>query len=102
MPRTSESELQMLEIVAENKVAVYRRLRPPTELSGEQREEFVQVVSSVPADNLAPANIGLLCQYVRHRVMARRVSECLEVALRDGQTANIELLARAQIRESKI
>ena len=72
MPRMSESERQTLEVVAANQVEVFARLRPPSELTKEQEAEFLALVNSLPAQSLVPANLGLLVQYVRHRVMARR------------------------------
>lgn len=92
-----------MELVRENNpLEIVRRVAPPLELNAEQREEFVRVINSMPADWFVAANLAMLCQYCRHVIMARRVAELLEVAMTDGDANKVEVLLRAQSRESKL
>ena len=56
-------------------VEVVRRPEPPTELTREQAAEWRAVVDRLPADWFARETHGLLVQYCRHVVAARRVAE---------------------------
>jgi hypothetical protein len=55
-----------------------KRIRAPTELTGEQKKEFCRVVDTLPADWFIPAHIAGLVQYCRHVVMARRVAKLID------------------------
>ena len=92
---------KLVEIVSENSVEVYRRLRAPKELGPEAREEFSRVVSHTPAELLPPGSLAALVQYCRHVVMARKIAERLEEAIAVGNGEHIEILAKAQARETK-
>jgi hypothetical protein len=56
-------------------LAVYpgrRLLEPPAELGQIEAAEFRRVVASCPADHFSAEDLGLLCAYVRARVLERR------------------------------
>ena len=52
-----------------------KRLEPPAELSDEQAAEWRKICGSVPADWFPPETQGLLVQYCRHSVAARRCAQ---------------------------
>jgi hypothetical protein len=105
MPRVSASALQTLELVDKTStVEVVRRVRPPDELTPEQKWEFDRITTTMPAQWFVPANVALLSQYARHVLMARRIGELIE-AMISGEVEDMKGLAklqRAQIAESKI
>lgn len=100
MPRTSQAALAAVEIVG-NRVEVVRRVRPPVELTEEQRVEFERVVGGMPAEWFSVGNVALLTQYCRHVVTARRVAEQVEAAILDGNADQLDKLFRAQAVESR-
>lgn len=102
MPRISEAAVKTMELVRENPVEIIRRVAPPLELNAEQREEFVRVVNSMPAEWFVAANTAMLAQYCRHVVMARRIAEAIDGAMSEGDATKVETLLRAQARESKM
>src|SRR5690348_16093975 len=50
---------------------------PPSELTVEQRREWLSVVNRLPAEWFQPETFPLLSQYCRHVVSARRVAELI-------------------------
>ena len=88
MPRASKVGLQTLQLVA-GKLEVQPRLGPPAELTREQREEFVRLVNSLPADWFGPAHLHLIVQYCRMVVMARTVACQLESAVSEGSNSAV-------------
>ncbi len=95
-----------MQLVASQQVEIVERLRPPAELIKAEREEWVRIVDSMPADWFIPANQPLLVQLCRHVVMARQLSELMiEVMSGNDQVpvlAVIESLSKAQERQSRI
>jgi hypothetical protein len=67
-----------------------RALEPPSgEGLGEiEIAEFRRVVASCPADHFSAEDVGLLCSYVRARVLERRASEELLAAPAVAGTQN--------------
>lgn len=54
---------------------VVRRPVPPDELTSEQADEWISVVDRLPADWFPRETHGMLTQYCRHVVAARRVAQ---------------------------
>jgi hypothetical protein len=100
MPRTSQAALAAFEVIP-NTVEVIRRVRPPAELTDEQRAEFERVVGQTPAEWFTAGNVAMLVQYCRHVVTARRIAEQIEAAILDGKADELEKLVRAQDAQSK-
>src|SRR5262245_10348421 len=100
MPRISDNARETaLEVITT--LEVVERIRPPDDLTDEQREEFMRVVGVCPADWFSSANIELLCAYSRHVVAARRVAELIERAMQEGRGEGLGELLKAQARESR-
>jgi hypothetical protein len=59
-------------------VTVSPRPDPPRELTAEQADEWRAVVDRLPADWFPRETHGLLVQYCRHVVAARRVAQLIE------------------------
>src|SRR5262245_45448861 len=93
---------ELVEVVSENQVEVFRRLRAPRELTPEEKEEFHRVVSATPAEMLPPSSLAALIQYCRHFCLAKRIAELLEAAIEERRGQDVEILAKAQARETKI
>jgi hypothetical protein len=108
MPRISEVGRQTLEIVSEmqsreSPVEIVKRLRAPDgELTDEQRAEFERVVNCMPADWFCAGNLAMLVAYARHVILARRVSEAIDAAMKAGRSEGLDELLRAQSRESRM
>jgi phage terminase small subunit len=73
MPRTSKDALAVAHIGPGA-----WRLDPPAELGEVEAAIFRQTVASVPHDHFSAEDTGLLCAYVRARVLERRAFEELE------------------------
>ena len=69
--RKSSAELT---VISGNGVETLRRPEPPAELSDEQADEWTAVVSRMPGDWFPRETHGLLTQYCRHVVAARRIA----------------------------
>lgn len=61
-----------------NPIESVRRLPPPADLTPEQAAEWIALVDTMPADHFMRANQGLLEQYCRHMILARRLAVRLE------------------------
>lgn len=72
-PRSSAE----LTVIAGNGVETVRRPEPPQELSDEQSAEWTAIVSRMPADWFPRETHGLLAQYCRHVVAARRIAQLI-------------------------
>jgi len=66
-----------LAIVQGKAAEIVRRPVPPDELTEEQSDEWVSVVDRLPADWFPRETHGLLAQYCRHVVAARRVAQLI-------------------------
>lgn len=79
------------------------RPRPPMELTKEQSAEWREVVNRLPADWFPRETHGLLAQYCRHIVAARRVSQLID-AMESEENFNVEdydRLLKMQEREGR-
>ena len=75
------------------------RPEPPEELTEEQAAEWRAVVDRLPADWFPRETHGLLAQYCRHVVSARRVARLLEELDALADTRAYDRLLKAQERE---
>jgi len=72
-------------------------------LTDEQAGEWSRIVDALPADWFPPETHGLLVQYCRHLVEARRVSQLIEqvVSSEEFNLANYNELLKMQEREGR-
>lgn len=79
------------------------RPRPLADLTAEQAEEWARVVNALPADWFRPETLGLLAQYCRHVVAARRVAQLITQAEGedDLDIREYDRLLAAQEREGR-
>lgn len=68
------------EITIASTVEVVHRPQPPNELTPEQADEWCAVVDRMPADWFPRETFGLLVQYCRHVVAARRIAQLIAKA----------------------
>jgi hypothetical protein len=99
MPRKSHTELELLR--GDGPVVAIKRLRPPPELTEEQREEFTRIVGRTPADWFVPGNMALLTQYCRHVVTARRVDQLIDQALSPEHINVLELATLLKLQQAE-
>ncbi|MGE4338897.1 MAG: hypothetical protein AB7E55_23420 [Pigmentiphaga sp.] len=67
-----------LAVVTADGLAAIRRPDPPNELTGEQAHEWRCVVNRLPAEWFPRETHGMLAQYCRHVVAARRVAQMIQ------------------------
>jgi len=78
--RKSKADLSVVAHVVE-----IERAQPLTELSPEESEEWQVIVNRMPADWFPPETYGLLAQYCRHRVRARRLATLINEIEESGK-----------------
>lgn len=71
--RSAES----LAVISSGGIETIRRPEPPDELTDEQAEEWRAVVNRLSADWFPRETHGMLAQYCRHVVAARRVAQLI-------------------------
>lgn len=99
--RVSAAALELVQPGAA--VCAVERPRPPAELSDEQAVEWRTVVNRLPADWFPAETHGLLTQYCRHVVAARRVAHLVSQA-ESGDEFDVreyDLLLKMQEREGR-
>lgn len=64
-----------LSVVSNGNVVAIHRPNPPEDLTSEQSDEWWAIVNRMPADWFLRESHGLLAQYCRHVVAARRVAK---------------------------
>lgn len=97
--RTSSAALSVVPAVIE----VTPRAKPPEELTDEQADEWFAVVNRMPADWFPRETHGMLAQYCRHVVTARRVAQLIASA-ESADTLDVEnydRLLKMQEREGR-
>jgi hypothetical protein len=90
-------------------VEIVTRPAPPTDLTGEQGDEWRAVVNRMPADWFQRETHALLSQYCRHVVSARRISQLIDQMLKpadEGETdpfnfEDYDRLIKMQEREGR-
>jgi hypothetical protein len=78
VPRKSKAELSLVHL------APGRRLEPPPELGGIERETFLQTVAAAAFDHFAAEDLPLLTAYCRAAALERRAAEELAVGATVG------------------
>lgn len=98
--RSSSAELA---VISGSGIVAIRRPTSPDELTDEQSEEWRQIVNRLPADWFPRETHGMLAQYCRHVVAARRVAQ-LVAACEESEALDIEQydrLLKMQEREGR-
>lgn len=92
-----------LTVVSRSGVETIRRPTPPTDLSDEMALEWRAIVSRLSADHFPRETHGMLAQYCRHVVAARRVAQLIEQAEkdRDLEVEDYDRLLKMQEREGR-
>lgn len=101
MPRTSVASLSVL---PGSPLEGISRPIPPSELSLEQRNEWLAVVNRLPADWFPRETHAILAQYCRHVVAARRIAQLVDRLEADSESFNVEeydRLLKMQEREGR-
>jgi len=99
--RQSKADLQ---IVGTREVEATERPQPPAELTKEQAQEWIELVTAQPADWLGRERHGLLCAYCRHIVAQRHVAQLIDEAESGDEldVSALDKLYRMQERESGV
>lgn len=94
---------QSLEVANLSEVETVPRPDAPYDLTDEQTEEWWAVVSRMPADWFPRETHGLLAQYCRHVVAARRVAQLIAKAegSKDLDVEEYDRLLKMQEREGR-
>lgn len=89
--------------VASRPIEVVQRPDAPYDLTDEQSEEWWAVVNRMPADWFPRETHGLLAQYCRHVVAARRVAQLVdqETASEQFDVDRYDQLLKMQEREGR-
>lgn len=79
------------------------RPEPPVDLTAEQRIEWILVVNACPAEWFHPETHGLLAQYCKHMVAAKKISQVIQDFEKEDELdiAGYEKLLKMQERESR-
>jgi len=101
--RKSGASLSVVRTPEAGEVEAVSRPVAPDELTDEQAGEWSRIVDALPADWFPPETHGLLVQYCRHLVEARRVSQLIEqvVSSEEFNLANYNELLKMQEREGR-
>ena len=80
-----------------------QRPEPPADLTPEQSDEWWSVVEALPADWFPRETHGLLAQYCRHVVTARRVAQLIQATEAEAELdlAQLDQLYKMQEREGR-
>lgn len=98
--RTSAAALS---VISGDGIETIRRPDPPAELTEEQAEEWRAVVNRLSADWFPRETHGMLAQYCRHVVAARRIGQLIENT-ESAETVDIDeydKLLKMQEREGR-
>lgn len=80
------------------------RPAPPEELTSEQKQVWLNVVNSLPADHFGEETLGALIQLCRHTVSARRIEQLsrAEEQSEDFDLSNYDRIRKMAERESRM
>ena len=83
-------------------VTLVNRPDAPLDLTPEETAEWVEIAEAMPADWFTRETHGLLKQYCRHIIAARRVAQLIdqEMAREDMEVAALDRLLQMQARET--
>jgi hypothetical protein len=92
-----------LAVVSSSAIEITERPAPPSDLSAEQKVEWVSVINRMPADWFPRETHGMLAQYCRHVVAARRVAQLIAAAEADEEfnVKDYDRLLKMQEREGR-
>lgn len=92
-----------LAVVTADGLAAIRRPDPPEELTDEQAHEWRSVVNRLPAEWFPRETHGMLAQYCRHVVAARRIAQLIAEFERreDFSIEEYDRLLKMQEREGR-
>lgn len=92
-----------LTVVSTRGISSVERPPPPPELTDEQAAEWLAVVNRLPADWFPRETHGMLAQYCRHVVAARRVAQLIatQEASDDFDVEAYDRLLKMQEREGR-
>ena len=93
-----------LSIVPPGAVGITERPCPPGDLSAEQKVEWIAIVNRMPAEWFPVETHGMLAQYCRHVVAARRVAQLVAAAEADDEEFSVkdyDRLLKMQEREGR-
>jgi len=92
-----------LTIIGAANVEVIPRPSPPDDLTEDQAHEWRAIVNRLPAEWFPRETHGMLAQYCRHVVAARRVADLIATAEGDADTdiENYDRLLKMQEREGR-
>lgn len=98
-PRSSAS----LSVISSSGIEAVERPRAPKELTDEQSFEWTAIVNRMPADWFPRETHGMLAQYCRHVISARRVAQLLAdcETSEDFDVENYDRLLKMQEREGR-
>lgn len=98
--RKSAAELA---VVASDGVKAIERLRPPSDLTDEQRAEWMAVVNAHAADRFSREQVPMLVAHCRHTVAQRRIAQLIEQAEKaeEFDVNEYDRLLKMQERESR-
>lgn len=99
--RKSAAELA---VIGPGGIQTIRRPEPPSELTGEQADEWRRMVNAYPADHFDQGKQALLVQHCRHTVAARRFAQLIEAECdrNELEIPALDKLHAMQERESRI
>jgi hypothetical protein len=91
-----------LEVAAQGAVSIVRRPDAPLDLTPEEADEWRGIVDAMPADWFPRETHGLLRQYCRHIISARRIAQLVdqEMAREDLDVSALDKLLAMQARET--
>lgn len=92
-----------LSVISSEGIETVARPKPPAELTPEQADEWRAVVNRLPADWFPRETLGMLAQYCRHIVSARRVAQLIQQheALEEFDIDEYDKLLKMQEREGR-
>ena len=103
MAQRGRKSADSLQVVTPGNVTSLARPEPPADLTPEQADEWWAVVERMPADWFPRETHGLLSQYCRHVVTARRVAQLIKSAedADDLDIQQLDQLYKMQEREGR-
>ena len=93
-----------MEVAVVDPVQAIQRPDAPYDLTDEQTEEWWAVVNRMPADWFPRETHGMLAQYCRHVVEARRIAQLIQRMQADNEGFNVkdyDRLLKMQDREGR-
>lgn len=91
-----------LSVITPGGLEAIRRPDPPTELTVEQAHEWRSITNRMPADWFPRETHGMLAQYCRHLVAARRIAQLIDAEeVGDFDLDRYDQLLKMQEREGR-